>query len=330
MTLSVDVENRRATARNHTTTHLLHKALRTVLGEHVTQAGSEVNADHLRFDFNHFSALTPAEIREIERVVNESILADYPVTTQIMSVAEAKDAGAMALFDEKYGDAVRVVSCGDYSMELCGGTHLRHTSQAGSFRILTESSIAAGVRRIDAVTGKASQALSVADRILLQNLAGLLKTPQADLEDRVTSLQQENKDLAREIAAMEAAQTRALNEGLEAKAHVINGINVLVSEVQASDADGLRELGDVLRSRLEPAVLALAIKAGDKLNFLAMASPEAVTKGIHAGQIVKAAAQAAGGGGGGRPDMAQAGGKDVTKLSDALAAAQKTIEAQLA
>ncbi len=327
--LVVDRENRRATARNHTTTHLLHKALRQVLGDHVTQAGSEVNAQHLRFDFNHYSALTSAEMAEIERLVNEAILEDYPVTTEIMSISEAKDAGAMALFDEKYGDAVRVVSCGDYSKELCGGTHLQHTSQAGSFRILTESSIAAGVRRIDAVTGQAVLELSMADRTKLQNLAAQLKTSQADLEERVAALQQENKDLGREIQALEAAQTRAQNDGLEAKVETINGIHVLVSEAQAADADGLRDLGDSLRSRLEPVVLALAIKSNDKLNFLVMASPAAVERGIHAGQVVKAAATAAGGGGGGRPDMAQAGAKNVAKLDEALAAAKTTISQQL-
>lgn len=329
VTLSVDKANRMATARNHTSTHLLHKALREVLGSHVTQAGSEVNADHLRFDFNHFSAVTQAELEQIAQIVNDAILADYAVTTQVMSVAEAKTAGAMALFDEKYGDAVRVVSCEDFSMELCGGTHLRHTAQAGSFRILSESSIAAGVRRIEAVTGARAQALATEDRRRLQLLAAELKSPVTELETRVASLVQDNRDLQRELQQLTAAQARAQNADLYKQAVAVRGVQVLVAAAEAADADGLRDLGDDLRSRLAPAVIVLAREAEGKLNFLVMASPEAVAAGVHAGRAVKAAATTAGGGGGGRPDMAQAGGKLVEKLGDALAAAKAEVYTQL-
>ncbi len=325
VSMEVDKTNRLATARNHTATHLLHKALRDVLGEHVTQAGSEVNAERLRFDFNHFSSLSTEELDQIEQEVNEAILEDYEVTTRLMSVSDAKDAGAMALFDEKYGDAVRVVSCGDFSMELCGGTHLKHTSQAGSFRLLSEASVAAGVRRVEAVTGRQALELAVEERELVRDLSGILKSQPTELEGRVNNLVRENRELSRELQNLVSAQAREQTAGLTDQAEVINGINVVVAEVEASDIDQLRELGDDLRSRMEPSVVVLARQADGKLNFLVMASKDAVAAGAHAGTIVKATAQAAGGGGGGRPDMAQAGGRNVDLLPEALKTARQVI-----
>lgn len=327
--LAVDRENRLATARNHTSTHLLHKALREVLGSHVAQAGSEVNAEHLRFDFNHFSALTQDEMDEISEKVNEAILADYEVKTDIMSVSEAKEAGATALFDEKYGDAVRVVSCGDYSMELCGGTHLKHTSQAGSFRILSESSIAAGVRRIEAVTGRRAQEMAASDRRQLQRMAEQLRSPASELEERLAQLQSENKEQAKQIQELIADKTKAENADLETQAEEMKGFRVLLAEVETPDVKGLRDLGDDLRNKLEPGIVVLVRKDEDKLNFLAMASKAAVKAGIKCGDIVKAAAKVAGGGGGGRPDMAQAGGRMPEKAAEALEAAKQVIAEQL-
>jgi alanyl-tRNA synthetase len=324
--LKVDKENRLATARNHTVTHLLHQALRDVLGKHVTQQGSEVNSHHLRFDFSHYQALTADELEEVSRLVNQAILADYPVLTDIMPIDEAKAQGAMALFDEKYGDAVRVLSIGDYSKELCGGTHLKHTAQAGSFRITQESSIAAGVRRIEAVTGFEAIRYAKEDRLALADLGAMLKTSQEELSAKVRQLLEDNRQLKREVENLENAQARAKNADLTDRAKKVKDFNVLVTEVQVQDQNQMRELGDLLRDKLEPSILFLVRKSDSGLNFLAMASDEAVKAGIHCGNIVRECAKLAGGGGGGRPNMAQAGAKEVDKLDEVLAKASSLIE----
>lgn len=327
--LSVDRETRLSTMRNHSTTHLLHKALRTVLGEHVAQAGSLVNPQRLRFDFAHFQAMSKQEIREVERLVNEAILADYPITADIMSIDVAKASGAMALFDEKYGDAVRVISMGDYSKELCGGTHLSHTAQAGSFKIVSEQSVASGVRRIEAVTGRAAYELLFKLDFELKHAADSLKTSSEELLPKIDQTLLELKQRNRRIDELEAKLAQVASGDLTSEAVVVAGLNVLVAKVSANSVEVLRDLAAKARDKMAPAVVVLAAVMGDKINFAAMASPEAISAGVHCGQIVKATASAAGGGGGGRPDMAQAGGKDITKLEEALTVAKTMIGATL-
>ncbi|MGI6546304.1 MAG: alanine--tRNA ligase [Fastidiosipilaceae bacterium] len=320
-TLIVDREQRLDTARNHTATHLLHKALRMVLGEHVTQAGSSVNADRLRFDFHYGEPMSAAQIKSVEEIVNQTILRDLPVETKVMTMEEAKAGGAMALFDEKYGDNVRVVSAGDFSSELCGGTHLRHTSQACFFKILSESSIASGVRRIEALTGRGAFALMDSYQLELEETATMLKTTVPEVSHRVESVLNDLKiaerkyfDLERELAAQSA-------DDLKDQVKDVNGINVLVAQIEAADAKVLREMTDQLREQLKPSLVVLGAVAAGKVLLSAMASPDAVKEGVHAGDIVKEAAKICSGGGGGRPDMAQAGGKNPAKLQEALGAA---------
>ena len=329
VTLSVDRDTRLSTMRNHSTTHLLHKALRTVLGEHVTQAGSLVNPQRLRFDFAHFQAMTKDEIREVERLVNEAILADYSIKSETMSIDEAKASGAMALFDEKYGDAVRVISMGDYSKELCGGTHLSHTAQAGSFKIVSEQSVASGVRRIEAVTGRSAYELLFKLDTELKQAADSLKASTDELLPKIDHNLSELKQAHRRINELEAKLAQASSGNLENEAIVVAGINLLVAKVSANSVEVLRDLAASTRDKLAPSVVVLAAVMGDKINFVAMASPEAVKAGAHCGQIVKASAAAAGGGGGGRPDMAQAGGKDITKVEEALNVAKTMVTATL-
>lgn len=327
--LQVDRETRLSTMRNHSTTHLLHKALRTVLGDHVTQAGSLVTPSRLRFDFAHYQAVTKEEIREIERLVNEAILADYPITATSMSMAEAKESGAMALFDEKYGDTVRVISMGDYSCELCGGTHLDHTSQAGLFKIVGEQSIASGVRRVEAMTGRSAfmDYLHLDDE--LKQAADRLKTTVGELQPRIEHNLAELKAAGRKITELEGQLASASSGDLLAEARDYDGIKVLVTGASASSVDILKDLANGARDSLQPAVVLMGARMDDKLNFVAMASPEAVKRGIHCGQLVKAVATVAGGGGGGRPDTAMAGAKDLAKLDDALELARQTIAEKL-
>ena len=324
--LKVDAKKRAATARNHTTTHLLHKALRTVLGDHVEQAGSLVTPDHFRFDFRHFQPMSAEEIKAVEDMVNQAILDDYVVSTKVMSINEAKESGAMALFSEKYGDNVRVVSVGDFSMELCGGTHLEHSSQACFFRILSESGIASGVRRIEAVTGSAAFQRSENDRELLNEGAKLLKTTEDQFLHRITSLLDENKKLEKELQAEKARQTAQQAQGLSSEAEEINGVNVIMAEIPLDDAAALRVAGDKLRDKHKNIFILLAAPAGDKVLWLAMADKEAVANKVHCGNLIREAAKVTGGGGGGRPDMAQAGGKDASKIQDAFAQVRKLLE----
>ncbi len=329
LVLTVDRDYRRATMGNHSATHLLHKALRTELGDHVTQAGSYVGPDRLRFDFHYGQALTGEQIERVEQAVNEAVLSDYRVETAVMSPEEAKQTGALALFDEKYGDRVRVVNMGGESIEFCGGTHVSHTAQIGLFKIVSEGSVASGIRRIEAVTGKAALLLVKQEEKLLQALADRLKTTVKELPDRLDHTLQELKAKEKALADIEKEKAAAATGDIANLAIQLGDIKVLCAEVDIPDAKLLRETADSLRDRLQPAVVVLAAKSGAKVLFAALAGKEAVAAGIHCGNIVRAAAQAAGGGGGGRPDMAQAGGKNVAKIKEALAAAEAEIKAQL-
>ena len=328
-TLQVDAANRLATARNHTTTHLLHKALRLVLGEHVTQAGSAVSGDRLRFDFNHYQPMTAEEKAQVEQLVNEAILRNMPVETRVMSLDEARATGAMALFDEKYGDAVRVVSVGDFSRELCGGTHLHQSSEACLFRLLSEGGVAAGVRRIEGVTGQAAWQTVRAQDELIHETASLLKTQTQDLPAKIGQLIDHTRQLEKELEAEHTRQTAEAAGRLACNAEQINGIRLLAAEIIVADADQLREAADRIREQIKPGVVILATRSQDKVALVAMASPEAIKKGIHAGNLVREAARITGGGGGGRPDMAQAGGRDPQKIGEALQAAKNLAKSLL-
>ncbi len=327
--VTVDWERRMATARNHSTTHLLQKALRTVLGTHVEQAGSYVSPERLRFDFTHFTALTDEELKAVEKMVNDSIFASYAIDTAEMSIEEARNKGAMALFGEKYGDVVRVVDMGGYSVELCGGAHLTNTAQAGSFKILSENGVAAGVRRIEAVTGSEALKHYQAQEEGLKEISRLVKATPDKLVARVEQLMAEQKEMAKELEKLKAKMAGgAVEDILNAKID-IKGVAVLAAEVKDLDANGMRTLGDQLKNKLGSGIVVLAGGAAGKVNLMVMATDDAVAKGAHAGNIVKAAAAACGGGGGGRPNMAQAGGKDASKIGEALEVAKETIAQQI-
>lgn len=321
----VDTTRRLALARNHTATHLLQAALRTVLGDHVNQAGSLVMPDRLRFDFTHFSPVTEQEIAEVTRLVNEEILKATTVEFAEMSLDDAKKKGAMALFGEKYGDWVRVVTVPGFSCELCGGSHVPNTAVIGTFRILSESGIGSGVRRIEAVTGAEALRLAQKDEQELKHIATQLKAKPDAVISRLEQVLSENKELEHSLAALKKELAANGLDDIMASKEDIKGITVVVAEVQAAGMDELRSTADMVRDQIKSGVVLLGTTNGDKVNFVCMSTKDVLAKGIHAGNIVKAAAQAAGGNGGGRPDMAQAGGKDASKLSEALAAGKNTI-----
>lgn len=326
---SIDVELRMASSRNHSATHLLHKALRTVLGTHVEQAGSYVSAERLRFDFTHFAAMTADEIKEVERLVNDAIFASYDVHTDEMSIDEARNRGAMALFGEKYGEVVRVVDMGGYSIELCGGAHLKNTAQVGSFKILSENGVAAGVRRIEAVTGKEALKHYQAQEDEIKEICRLVKSTPDKLLGRLEQLLTEQKETAKELEKLKAKMAGgAADEMLNSKVE-IGGVAVLAAEVKDMDGNALRTMGDQLKQKLGSGVVVLASGKDGKVNLMAMATDDVVKKGVHAGNIIKAAAAVCGGGGGGRPNMAQAGGKDASKIADALEKAKAVVAEQL-
>jgi alanyl-tRNA synthetase len=329
VTAEIDVERRLAIARNHTVTHLLHKALRNVLGDHVTQAGSLVEPDRLRFDFRHFSAMTKEDIKRVEEEVNARILEDLEVAVREMSVEEANKIGAMALFGEKYGDIVRVVQAGDYSTELCGGTHLESTAQAGLFKIVSEGGVAAGVRRIEALTGKG--ALRYYDNVeeQLENIASVLKTSPQESLKRVETISAELKAALKEIEQLKAKLASSSFDEVLAGAVDADGISIATARFDQLDMDSLRNTCENLRNRIGTGVVVLGSAFGGKVSFVAMATKDAVARGIHCGNIVREAAAAAGGGGGGRPDMAQAGGKDTSKIDEALRLAVEAAKAQV-
>lgn len=323
----VDRSQRQDVVKNHTATHLLHKALKEVLGDHVNQAGSLVEPQRLRFDFSHFGSITPEELADIERRVNEQIWKATPVVIDNKPIDEAKAMGAMALFGEKYGDIVRVVQVGDYSIELCGGCHVDNTAQIGIFKLLGESGIGSGVRRIEAVTGRYAYEYTEEQLDLLKQSAGLLKSSVTDVPKRIEGLHQQVKELARENESLQA-KLGAIEAGqLTDKVKQVGDTSLLAAEVSAGGMDALRTIADELKTKLPDVILVLGAKAGEKVNFVVAVPQELVKKGYHAGKLVKEVASVCGGGGGGRPDMAQAGGKDASKLADALKRAEELVSA---
>ena len=316
---SIDVERRKAIMRAHTATHLLQKALQTVLGDHVHQAGSYVEPDHLRFDFTHYSALTPEELTKVNSLVQNAVLEGYPVDIQEMSIEEAKASGATALFSEKYGNTVRVVNMGGYSVELCGGTHLDNTAKVGPFELISECSVASGVRRIEAITGKAClERMEKAQQILF-DAAARLKAKPAELVSRVQSYLEEVKDLKRAIERYKSKEAAGDVDRFLFGARKVGCFKVLTAMVPKADANKLRQMGDLLRDREPYVVAVLATVSGDKPTFLAVCGKDAVSAGLKAGELVKQVCACCGGSGGGKPDSAMGGGKDATKIDNALA-----------
>ncbi|MBU0514945.1 MAG: alanine--tRNA ligase, partial [Proteobacteria bacterium] len=318
-------EKRAATAANHTSTHLLHRALRKTLGDHVKQAGSLVAPDRLRFDFTHFAAVDRAALDDIERQVNAEIRADRPVTTTVMPMDEAIKTGAMALFEERYGDEVRLVEVEGFSRELCGGTHLSRTGQAGFFVILSEGSVAAGVRRIEALAGAPAVAAAQAQRAMLVNAADSLRVKPEELTDRLARLQAQVKDLEKEAERLQNKLASGGDVDVMEQVRDVAGVKVLAAKVRAADPKALRAAGDRLRVRLASGIIVLGAESNGKAMLLSMVSPD-LTDRFNAGDIIKAAAAPVGGQGGGRPDMAQAGGPEASKLDEALAAVRNFVE----
>ena len=329
VTLKIDTERRRLSANNHSATHLLQKALRTVLGSHVEQAGSSVNADRLRFDFTHFSAMTEEEIQKVEQIVNEQIRAALPVKAENMPIEEARKTGAAALFGEKYGDVVRVVSMGEFSKEFCGGTHVDNTSAIMAFKIVSETGVAAGVRRIEALTSKGLMDYYHAVEEQLHHAAKLVKAKPEQLADKIQHLMVENKALGSEVESLKSKMAKDAMGNVMDQVQQIEGVKLLATSVEGVDMNGLRDLGDQLKEKLGEGVILLVSAAGEKVNLMAMATEEAVSQGAHAGNLIKACAACVGGGGGGRPNMAQAGGKNPAGVKDALAKASEVLKEQL-
>ncbi|WP_317855003.1 alanine--tRNA ligase [Chakrabartyella piscis] len=325
----LDTVLRMATARNHSATHLLQKALRTVLGTHVEQAGSYVNPERLRFDFTHFTAMTEEELTQVEVMVNGFIMANLPIVAEEMSIDAARAKGAMALFGEKYGDTVRVVDMGGVSVELCGGAHLTNTAQAGSFKIISENGVAAGVRRIEAITGTEALAYYQTQEAQIKAVCKVLKTTPDAMTSRLEQVFAEHKEVAKELEKLKAKMAGGAADDILAGKVEIGGVTVLAAEVKELDANDMRTLGDQLKDKIGSGVIVLAGGAGAKVNLMAMATDDVVKMGVHAGNIIKAAAAVCGGGGGGRPNMAQAGGKDASKIADALEKAKEIIGEQV-
>jgi alanyl-tRNA synthetase len=318
VTATVNQDNRVQIIKNHTATHLLHQALKDVLGVHVNQAGSLVEPDRLRFDFSHFGQVKPEELEEIEKIVNEKIWKNIEVNISLKPIAEAKSMGAMALFGEKYGDIVRVVKVGDYSLELCGGCHVPNTSVIGLFKIVSEGGIGAGTRRIEAVTGESAYQLMNDQVGLLKDAADKLKTNPKEVVNRIEVLMAEIKQLQRENESLAAKLGNIEASNLVSKAKQIDGVTVLAAKVQASDMNNLRNMADDLKQKIGSAVILLGSVNEGKVNLIAAVTKDLIDKGYHAGKLIKEVATRCGGGGGGRPDMAQAGGKDPEKLDSAL------------
>lgn len=328
VTFTVEMGRKNDIARNHTATHLLHAALKQVLGDHVNQAGSYVGPDRLRFDFSHFSQVTEEELKEVEAIVNEQILASKAVEIEELPIEEAKKKGAMALFGEKYGDIVRVVTVPGFSMEFCGGSHVENTAKIGMFKIVSEGSSGAGVRRIEAVTGHGAVAHVNETEEMVKGLAASLKCRVADVPARLEALQAELKAAQKKAEELAGEIAKAQVSDVADKVKDVKGVAVLAQKVNADSMDALRNLGDQMRDKVG-GVVVLAAAIGDKVSILTMATKDAVAKGVHAGNVVKAVAKICGGGGGGRPDMAQAGAKDASKIDEALSAAYGIIEDQI-
>jgi len=327
---SIDVERRKAVMRAHSATHLLQKALVSVLGDHVHQAGSFVEEDHLRFDFTHFSAMTAEEIEKVNALVQEAVLEGYGVDIREMSIDEAKEMGATALFSEKYGDTVRVVNMGGYSVELCGGTHLNNTAKVGAFRIVSEASVASGVRRIEAITGKAFVADAAKSRNLLGEVCAAVKVKKAEeLEAKLNAQLEEIKNLKKEIESYKAKEAAGAVDKMLSEAQTVGSVKVLTVKVPGADAAKLRQMGDVLRDKDASVVAVLASASGEKVTFLAVCGKDAVKSGVKAGEIVKFVCNVCGGNGGGKPDSAMGGGKDASKMDEALASVESFVATKL-
>lgn len=327
--LEVNVQGRRDTEKNHSATHLLQKALKVVLGAHVEQKGSLVTPDRLRFDFAHFQAMTPEEMEKVEKLVNQEIQEALPVRTDIMDIEEAKKTGAMALFGEKYDEEVRVVSIGEFSKELCGGTHVSNTSQILLFKLVSESGIAAGVRRIEALTGNGVMEYYKNLESLLNQAAKAAKTSTGELSDKIFHMQNEIKALHSENESLKSKMAQDSLGDVMNQVTEVKGVKLLAVKLENVDVNGLRDLGDQLKEKLEEGVVVLITVNSGKVNLLAMATDGAMKQGAHAGNLIKAAAAIVGGGGGGRPNMAQAGGKSPEKVEEALQKIPEILESQL-
>ena len=327
--LSVSSLNRGNTCKNHTATHLLQEALREVLGDHVEQSGSYQDGERTRFDFSHGQAMTAEELKKVEEIVNAKIAEDLPVETKVMSLEEAKKTGAMALFGEKYGDTVRVVMIGDFSKELCGGTHVGHTGEIASFKILSESGVAAGVRRIEAITGNNVTAYYHEMEERLNAVAKVLKTSPASLLDRAEHLMAEMKVLQSENESLKSKAAKDALGDVMNQVKEVKGVKLLAASVAGVDMNGLRDLGDQLKAKIGEGVIVLISDCDGKVNMVAMATQGAMDKGAHAGNLIKGIAALVGGGGGGRPNMAQAGGKNPAGIPDAIAKCEEVLTAQL-
>jgi alanyl-tRNA synthetase len=328
--LKVDEEKRALSARNHSATHLLQAALRIVLGSHVEQAGSSVNENRLRFDFTHFSALTEEEIKKVETIVNENIAKCLPVKAENMPIEEARKTGAAALFGEKYGDIVRVVSMGDVSKEFCGGTHVENTGVITAFKIISETGVSAGVRRVEALTSKGL--LQYYDELEqeMKDTSRLVKASAGRLTEKITHLLSENKALHSEVESLKSKLAKDAMGDVMNQVTEVKGVKLLAVKVEGIDMNGLRDLGDQMKEKLGEGVVVIASAGEGKVNLMATATQGAMEKGAHAGNLIKEVASLVGGGGGGRPNMAQAGGKNPAGIEDALAKAKEVLENQIA
>lgn len=324
--LFVDVKNRFATMRNHTATHLLHKALKVVLGDHIQQAGSLVSPDRLRFDFNHFAQVSKEELMKVEQLVNEQIYNAIDVQTQVMDIEDAKKTGAMSLFDEKYGETVRVLSIGDFSKEFCGGTHVKNSNDIGMFKIISEGGVASGVRRIEAITGYSVYNFIVEKQELIENVSSILKTSQDNLQKRASDLMTENKNLQKKIKEVQSAGAKTDIDSVIKSAKKINGVNLLISSYEDMEDDILRDFAQNIIDKVENSVVVFSNvnTENQKLTFLCMVAKNLIPK-YNAGKIVKEVAMVTGGNGGGKPNMAMAGGKDVSKIQEALSKAEEVL-----
>jgi alanyl-tRNA synthetase len=329
VTLSVDKTLRAKTCKNHSATHLLQKALREVLGTHVQQKGSYQDGERTRFDFSHFAAMTSEELAHVEKMVNEKIAENIPVQTDIMTMEEAKKTGAMALFDEKYGETVRVVSMGDFSKEFCGGTHVKNTGDITVFKIISESGVAAGVRRIEALTGDNVFEYYKNVEKELETAAQVAKATPATLIEKIEHMMSEIKALQSENESLKSkAAKEALGDVMD-KVTQVKGVKLLATKVDGVDMNGLRDLGDQLKAKLGEGVVVLASNQDGKVNLVAMATDAAMASGAHAGNLIKGIAALVGGGGGGRPNMAQAGGKNPEGIDNAIAEVKNVLEGQI-
>ena len=324
--LSVDASRRSNICKNHTATHMLHEALKEVLGDHVNQSGSYVDEERLRFDFTHFAALTEEELEKVELLVNEKIMTVSVVDTKEMSLDEARNSGATCLFDEKYAEKVRVVSVGDFSKELCGGTHVANSGEIGLFKIVSESGVAAGIRRIEAVTGISALKFMELKNNMLKEAASMLKCNEKDIAKRIAAQAHELKEKDKEIAELKAKLVQGAEDDILKDKFEINGVELVTAELKDVDGNSLRDLADKVRNKLNNGIVVLASDNGGKVNLVAMATKNSLANGVHCGKVIKEVAAVVGGGGGGRPDMAQAGGKNPENIAKALEKAKEVVE----